>query len=273
MNKKICEFCDYSGKLTGEHAWPNWLNKILPKDDLRKNHTHLFIKPPNVFNLNPAVRKRIISGSPGSRKIPIACSRCNNGWMSNLQERAKPCLSRLVSGEWVNIGESREDLVKWCVMTCMVYEFHDPETVSITKMDRNEFRVTGAVSERWSVFIGRQPSESPDRRGAHRAYGISSLENSYSNAPNSHATSLHVGGLLIQLIFCPEYIYPRSLAAYAKNNSLRLIHPVVSPLLDEAPQAWTSPRIEAPQAKLTEFLENFINHGVFPYLDDDEIHW
>jgi hypothetical protein len=53
--------------------------------------------------------------------IRCVCARCNNGWMSQLQERGKPLIERLWSDNACTLDlEECLSLSVWAVMTSMV---------------------------------------------------------------------------------------------------------------------------------------------------------
>ena len=92
-----CIFCGTDGKLTREHIWADWLKKYIPKDmpDYRAG-TMVLGKPgdPPISD----VGKRV-GGDPRSRRVECVCGSrtfrgkqrgCNDGWMGELQEQAKP---------------------------------------------------------------------------------------------------------------------------------------------------------------------------------------
>src|SRR5947209_2968245 len=87
MAKRPCAFCpDNEAKLTGEHLWSDWTNNILPK------------KP---FLITRFGRDGVKVGQHKSQKlnikVPVVCARCNNGWMSDVENLlAKPAMAELI---------------------------------------------------------------------------------------------------------------------------------------------------------------------------------
>lgn len=75
-------FCGFAGKLTGEHVFPKWLRKI-----------GLDLQPMShvAGPLNRNLTDLGVS-SPFNRTIRGVCEDCNNGWMSDLEARAKQIL-------------------------------------------------------------------------------------------------------------------------------------------------------------------------------------
>jgi hypothetical protein len=87
---KECAFCMEPAKMSGEHIHSDWMNEILPGQWKR------------IFNSSLGLHAE--HDSPELNwKIKVVCERCNNGWMSQLEEKiAKPVLAPLIGGE-VNI--------------------------------------------------------------------------------------------------------------------------------------------------------------------------
>src|SRR4051812_41788183 len=53
----------------------------------------------------------------------FVCKLCNNGWMSLLEEKAKPVIERLLSNERASLeGAERELAARWILKTAMVFE-------------------------------------------------------------------------------------------------------------------------------------------------------
>src|ERR1043166_1487280 len=91
---KKCIFCGQA-PTTKEDVWPTWLKSYLPRD---LPHYFASISIINPFGEITSTRKKW-QGDPRSRRAKCVCARCNNGWMSRLQERAKPLVLALVRGD------------------------------------------------------------------------------------------------------------------------------------------------------------------------------
>jgi hypothetical protein len=101
LGRPRCIFCDAEG-VTGEHLWPHWMTKLLRKDG-QKDFTP-YVQIESFRNLDTG---EVTTGKPSrgrttgparARKYRIACRTCNGGWMSVIEQRAKPVLSALFHG-------------------------------------------------------------------------------------------------------------------------------------------------------------------------------
>jgi hypothetical protein len=87
-------FCIFCGgrPLTREHIWPDWFRAHLPRT-LPFYHSGRIVL--NEDNTKTHSSKKT-SGDPKSRKLRIVCNKCNNEWMSGVQNAAKPILIPLL---------------------------------------------------------------------------------------------------------------------------------------------------------------------------------
>jgi hypothetical protein len=108
---RTCMFCG-GHPLTNEDAWPLWVSR------------RLGLTQPGWVDgqrgAEPARRWRAIQ--PGV-KLRFVCARCNNGWMSDLENRMKPVFDLLLGNVPVTIDQSAQTTVSaWAVKNAMVFE-------------------------------------------------------------------------------------------------------------------------------------------------------
>ena len=114
--RKRCIFCGDIG-ISKEHIWGDWLKHyvktILPKHTL---NTVTVNRPgtPNVASL------RIRAGDPLRSKARVVCEKCNNTWMSEIQNAAKPLLIPMFEGEIRVLGHATQEIIAtWIAMATM----------------------------------------------------------------------------------------------------------------------------------------------------------
>jgi hypothetical protein len=108
---RTCIFCDNPVN-SKEDAWPSWLVRE--------------------FN---GTEKGIVEGQRGQQssyswhagKYPLrtgnVCKKCNNGWMSDLENRVKPILERFFLYDQVSLDQrDQSTLALWICKNAMVYE-------------------------------------------------------------------------------------------------------------------------------------------------------
>jgi hypothetical protein len=116
-----CVFCgDQSAALTAEHVFPDWITGFY-KGRVGK-------LPLGTVEMGtaggPMKEFRTV---PFQQKARIVCHACNHGWMSDLEARLKPYLSRMLVGRPTHLPTGvQRDLARWCVKTAMVMEYLNP---------------------------------------------------------------------------------------------------------------------------------------------------
>jgi hypothetical protein len=165
---KPCGFCGARVKLSEEHIFADWLAPYLP-DIGPAGHTtsqrmHRIPGPKGVaaLKMKPLTVKAKSGILQGRRKpvksssLKIVCERCNNGWMSRVQDQVKPILLPMLHGLWpTEISRwDRRILAAWATMFTMVIEFADPGTQATTFPDREKFRLNPEPPAGWHVWVG-----------------------------------------------------------------------------------------------------------------------
>jgi hypothetical protein len=146
----LCIFCG-GRPLTREHIWPDWLRAHLPRS-LSFYHSGRIIL--NEDNTQTHSSKKI-SGDPKSRKLRIVCNKCNNEWMSDLQNATKPILIPLLLSQQITLSEPRQrQLATWVAMTVICAEYIQPASVSIPVTARRWLFTNRTPPENMRIWIG-----------------------------------------------------------------------------------------------------------------------
>lgn len=107
-----CIFCGGPG-LTKEDIFPRWLKILFPEQNLR-----------HVMESKDFGILKIRSAAPLRLTARIVCAACNNGWMSALEERAKPLLLELIPGALTTLGsDAQTDLAVWAVLKGYTFRY------------------------------------------------------------------------------------------------------------------------------------------------------
>lgn len=112
---RTCVFC---GAPAGsqEHVWPNWAAPLL-RDEGPLPHLHQVIQEGR-----PGEERRY-SKDAYSVTVGVVCERCNNGWMSDLEWRAKPHLKAMLRGHGRAMHQAGLcTLATWALKTSMMVE-------------------------------------------------------------------------------------------------------------------------------------------------------
>jgi hypothetical protein len=96
------------------------------------------------------------AGDPLRSTVKVVCVDCNNQWLSDIQNRAKPVLIPLIKGERTGLGhEAQRRVAAWCAMATMTAEFidRDPNTITVPQSDRDLLRNNGTVPPGWRIWL------------------------------------------------------------------------------------------------------------------------
>lgn len=201
-----CIFCGNKNNLSKQHMWPNWLAKVLPRITTSHSNTKLnyFREAENIV-VAPYFKKH--QGHIGGKKLRIVCEDCNGGWMSKLEQKAKPILTAIfVDKNLIITIEDQFILCSWILMTAMVAEFSDIETVSIPFKYRSML-IDGNIANDFKIWIGRYEGEGVAWEQRYFHYGFLFVNPSeYHNnkdvelSPNTQFSTLCVGGIFIHVL-------------------------------------------------------------------------
>ena len=172
-----CAFCPNNAN-SRERVFPKWLKPYVPAGGGNNAHTGSWggrIAETTAEFECVGRGKLHRPGSSFSQRLRCVCKRCNNEWMGNLQELAKPILIPFLKGQWPEIPpECHATLAAWATMATMVIEFAHLETMASTPVCRAALKRTGLPPSDWFVFVGRYFGDGVWNRGAFNHFGITS---------------------------------------------------------------------------------------------------
>lgn len=151
-----CIFCG-GGPVTLEHIWSEWTYHYVPVNPNIK-HTRFHARSgkgsPNILGLTD---DRAYPGSVNTRKMRVVCRiRCNSGWMSDVEDAAKPHLIPLLTGRRATLTMYQQKLVAtWFTMKAMVTEFNDPALVASTAEERERVMLYREPPASWRIWMAR----------------------------------------------------------------------------------------------------------------------
>ena len=143
-------------------------------------------------------------GPVQTKKIRAVCSRCNNSWMSALEEEAKPILLRALTSQGLIVGPSEaERLSKWAVLKAIVGEHASGDHLTPAD-DRSNFRSMQAIPSYFRVFANMHASTTQAAYVRHSATFSLTLNGPKPSLPkgvnrNVQLTTLLVGPLCLHV--------------------------------------------------------------------------
>lgn len=140
-NSRTCAFC--SADLTKntkskEHVWPRWLQRKLNIEKLQIQGDHLGIGGAYIIDSRIQSTSSIVLGD--------VCSNCNNGWMSELENRAIPVLEPFLfpnERKYIELDEKACKIIAaWSYKTSLVLNLASNYKRIIPKSHFREFYET-----------------------------------------------------------------------------------------------------------------------------------
>ncbi len=129
--------------MTREHVWPRWLEAFLG-DGLEP---HVSAEEGQVL--------RSWNAKLVSHTVKRVCGACNNGWMAELEARARPTLEPLLQGKAVALSlEDQRVLARWAVKTTTACDLCNPEPAAPQAL-RRELVGGGDPPEGMVVLLAR----------------------------------------------------------------------------------------------------------------------
>lgn len=136
----VCAFC-HSTSGSDEHIWAKWISRTLGGAFVVQ-HEHGKRKTGTI----PFTTSRV-------------CGRCNNGWLSGLENDSKPVLARLVLGSDVDLGTPEQELLAtWSYKTALMLdlEFGGVVQLGYHRQFEIERRPPHSALVWIGAYIGRQ---------------------------------------------------------------------------------------------------------------------
>lgn len=204
-----CIFCEQNASMTGEHIWPEWFRKYVPRELTSPNkalHTtgRSWIDASGQRHSTLTTRGKLArSGEIADQKLKVVCGSCNGGWMSRLQKAARPVLAPYIKGDWSKLMDEEEQAIiaAWATMFTMVLERADPNTIATSQADRTALMLASKALPDWWIFVGR--SDGLKAKFLHRAAGVEApgwLRADHPQTHNTHVTTFVAGALLLQTL-------------------------------------------------------------------------
>jgi hypothetical protein len=236
-----CIYCGQTGKLTKEHIYGRWMRKFITQDIIRTNHYTSF-REQNPDSGEPigtlAKGKLNRSGGPHSGQLQIVCQKCNGGWMSKIQDEAKPYLEKLLNGIWPKFtGTEHITLARWVKMVTISIEYADQTTKTVRESERKKFMDDQDLSQNWYIFIGLcQPNGSVGEFW-HRGAGLHFPPEEIPSAANFQTTTINLRNSFVHSISGEDRFLPE-LEEYTRTLGIRRLWPI-SERIKEPPLIYT----------------------------------
>ena len=229
-----CIFCNKS-PTNKEHVYPRWSHKYIQKYPGKYLSTR-------GQESRTSSELSVVRGKGDIHDWQVKCvdETCNNGWMRELENRAKPVLTPLIQGERTQLAPNdRRAIAGWAVLKAVIGEY-ETGMISWTEKDRERMRriqlpparncvVWAATVDRgnwkhqWLCYAFPGHIGNPKRR-----------TNSAARDFESAATTQIIGNLLLHVLHGPLLGVIRRRGYFPRNDSR---FPVIWPVT-EGPTTW-----------------------------------
>ncbi|MGY4496935.1 hypothetical protein ACVWYH_000862 [Bradyrhizobium sp. GM24.11] len=159
--KEACAYCQTVTEMTEEHLFPDWLRGVFPKRMGRASH--ILVRPErHAFwegvPLHVGKARKDRSVELYTIKVAHVCAECNNEWMSNLQNQAKPIVLAFAKGGWPQLNDAeRMTLARWSTMTAINFEYF--ARIVSSKQHQRTTLMSGGMPGGWRVALGKMADE------------------------------------------------------------------------------------------------------------------
>ncbi len=201
-----CLFCPNPAN-SREHIWADWLRAYVPRTQI--NHLEARIDVSDEGKEQHTTKH--VSGDPRSRRLKVVCNACNNNWMSQVQNRAKPHLVPLIEGQEYELPrQGRSALSRWAALFSTVQEQIHVDLASVSAEDRAWIQGRSTAPNNWLIWIGRFADPSGHSRSSRTSFPVvpqEEFERRHSRAGplryNAQASTFLVGNLLFHNLSAP----------------------------------------------------------------------
>jgi len=138
-----CAFCPETAKLSGEHIWSDWMDALYPGGKTFRGFGQL---------------KASWKASELNLKARVVCEPCNNGWMSDIENKhAKPAMKDLILGKLdVPVSQSHAGSIALFAFKTAVILDHMNSTRAthfFSRRARDRFRETLEIPNNVSMWM------------------------------------------------------------------------------------------------------------------------
>jgi hypothetical protein len=150
---------------------------------------------------------QIRAGDPLGSNVRAVCTKCNNAWLSAIQDAAKPLLIPMLTGQTCVLGETAQTkIATWAAMATTTAEhlMHEESLIGVPQVDREWLWKNGTPPPDWRIWIGRYQRHRLPEQWTHCSVPI--YERGPVIAPsglpqcNTQTTTFMVGELFVHVL-------------------------------------------------------------------------
>lgn len=162
--QRFCIFCGLSG-MSKEHFWPDWLKEYVPiVKDAKYTASVYSSKGLAAQQLRSSNQRQ---GHLITKTFRVVCKKCNNGWMSGIENDVKAFLLTGISNTETIVNQQvKEKLALWACVKAVITEHSEPES-SLTLAEDRKALISGVLPSYFAVYLGKQSTKTITWLGRH----------------------------------------------------------------------------------------------------------
>ena len=201
-----CIFCGKIG-VSNEHLWPRWMHDLLPDvKRLQKARTQMCsLIGSDGRHYHQPYAPRMRQGSTLTTKIRAQCRSCNSGWMSQVEEAARPYLTTMIGGSAVTLTPAHQRAVAtWIALKTVIGEYSHAQSKAISAADCHWLKHEGEPPARWLISLACCDGTDWRAQYAHEGMTVPPADGSPpelvdgSPVRNIQSTTIGLGRLIVQ---------------------------------------------------------------------------
>ena len=201
---RLCVFCGSTG-LTREHVIPRWLSDVLPEQARFRGQDQatVLLQPERTID-GPHHREMVETFNSAIAKV--VCWQCNNGFMNDIEGKARPVLSAMIRGRLsMSLDvEAVTSIATWGVKTSLMVQLTGREPASLTPV-YERFFASQLPTRECIVWAAAIDNEDWALRSECRAmlYVEDGKTADPADPPNILSVTIGLGALLLHTIVDP----------------------------------------------------------------------
>lgn len=209
LKKRECLFCRDTD-LSNEHVFPQWLlNELnLRRVKLGMSHQTFFGQQVSTRPLTP---NSLVNG--------LVCKKCNNTWLSQIEDRIKPLIIELTKTKEIDsmvfqIRENHETLAFWAYKTAIILNYASNFNKIVPKRHFKYLYQKRRIPENVNILLGF--SRTPEQLNWVQSQMVMHVGDNNDYLVNNprfhdiHKITMQIDELLLKIIYSPFYDYSYS---------------------------------------------------------------
>jgi hypothetical protein len=188
--------------LSKEHIWSEWTHGLLGTNPANNRMEDKWIFAPSMGSPKLTARNER-PGQTATKQLRVVCERCNNGWMSRIENAAAPVLGPVILGRKLRLDVFAQKLIAtWIALKTFIIEHNDRSRVVASQAQRTAFRDQRTIPAGMRIWIAQCGSGGWRSALYWEVHTMGTSEHDRPGGPNTQSLTFGMGPLLIHVLFC-----------------------------------------------------------------------